>query len=171
MTNQNLKQNKNLVSSESITEIIVRLVEDYGLDKEIEEEEEVKKRLVGAENFLQKQGIKFLFSKKIKEQLEKGKNLDEIIASRKLRKVIGELSKNNVSAEKLTADIQKSFGLPKRDAERLTKELQKIIPLFNADIPSEENILEKKEPTPKEPLIEKRGVRPKEKDIYKEPIE
>lgn len=158
-----------MANSESANELVGLLIEKYGLDKEIEEEL-VRKKMEGAESFLQKEGIKLLFSKSLEEQLKKGGGLDEILASRKLKKIIAALNKNKFSAEKLTVTLQKIFNLSQKDAEGLSKDLQENLTLLSVGKPdyketSQEEII------PEVQLPEKKDLQPKGKDIYKEKIE
>ncbi|MCX6760789.1 MAG: hypothetical protein NTZ84_01605 [Candidatus Nealsonbacteria bacterium] len=171
MANQNLKQNNELTFSESIVEIIGRLVEEYKLDKEIEEEEDVKKNLTGKESFAQKAGIKVLFSKKVREQLEKGKSLDEILASRKLKFFIEELSINKIPDEGFTIALQKSFGLSQEKAEKLSNDLQENLLLLVIENPTDEGIIREEKLAPEISEVEKKDPQPRGKDIYKEQID
>lgn len=158
-----------MANSENANELVGLLIEKYGLDKEIEEEL-VKKKLEGAENFLQKEGIKLLFSKSLEEQLEKGGSLDEVLASRKLRKIIAALNKNKFSTEKLTVALQEIFNLSQKDAEWLGKDLQENLTLLSAEIPDHKEVVEE-EVVLEVQLPEKKDLQPKGKDIYKEKIE
>ena len=113
-----------ILSSEKMVETIRGLVEDYGLDKEIKEEEQVAKELKEAEDPLEKSGTKLIFSEKIKKELEAGKSLDDITPFRRLRKLIKELLEKKLSYSDLQSLLQDQFGLSLKDAKSLTKDIE-----------------------------------------------
>ncbi len=161
MENLNLKQNNEIVWDEKKFEIIGKLIGKYELEKEVEEE--IKKILGEAKNFLQKEGIKLMYSKKIDNQLKEGKNIDDILASRKLIKIIEELNKNKISSEKIAIILRGSFNLSQKDAEKLNKDIQENLPLLI----EKSHIIEENKQEEKVPPITKTPL----KDAYKEPIE
>jgi len=171
MVNQNFKQNNKLIFSENANEIIDQLIEKYKLDKEIEEEVDVRKRLEGVKSFLQKEGIKFIFSKKVEEELKKGKKLDEILASRKLRKIIEMLGEGKTSSEKTVPILQKSFDLTQKDAEKLNKEIQENLRFLVVKKISNEKNIEEEKLLSENLSIKKGATESPQKDVYKEPIE
>ena len=114
MKNPNFKQNTEIIPLRKTSEIARELVDKYELEKEIEEEKEVKealKDLGGEEDPLVKEGFKFLYSKKIQEQLEAGKDFDEISPFRKLRKIVKELVENKISIKDLSSILQQCLIL------------------------------------------------------------
>lgn len=164
MKNSNKKQNKGIFFSEKDYEIIRNLVEKYKLEKEIEKEKEVKERLKGIESPLERAGIKFIFSKKIREQLKEGKSLDEILAFGKLRKIIRELKEKKISFKELSFLLQQNFNLSQKTSEMLAKEINQFFPFPVEKISAKEEVIPEKPPVIEEKKMPSR-------DIYREPIE
>ena len=169
MTNTDLSQINEFISSENISKTIRGLVEKYGLEKDIEEEKEVKKRLEKIEDPAAREAIKFLSSKKFAEQLKKGESLDELFPFRKLKKIIKEIIENKISFEELPLILQERFNMPSKDSKGLAKDIEKSFSfLIREKLPK---ILgeEKISPLPKEvPSVEKKAS---EDDTCREPIE
>lgn len=176
MKNLNLSQNTEIIPLEKFSELARELTDKYKLEKEIEEEREVKERLKRVEDPLVREGIKFLYSKEFVKKIRSGGSLDELTPFRKLRKIIGELSKNKISLEELPLILQQRLDISSKTSKELTKDIEKRLSFLIKESPPE---AEKKEP-PKileekkassvskevSPIKEK-GPR---KDIYREPI-
>lgn len=159
MKNSDTNQNYKIMLSDRIFEFVEKLVQKYELEKDIDNEEEVKKRLKGAKTSLVRLGIKFLFSKKLKDLLEKEGNL-ESLPSKKLERCIESLIKKEISLKDFNFLLQKELNLSKEKTERLNKDIENNIPNLIKNLP---NIKTKSYKNLKEKSTNK-------KDSYREPI-
>jgi len=151
---ENLKPKEEIILSKEELSFIEEIVEKYGLEKNIEEEEEVKERMKKTENFLEKIGIKFLFSKQITKMLEEGTigNLPSI----KLRKTIEKIQKGELSEKELDSILEQNLNIPLITAIKIGKDIKEKYKNYFLKMRPEI-------PSPK-PI-------PPKRDIYREPIE
>ena len=151
---ENLKPKEEIILSKEELSFIEEIVEKYGLEKNIEEEEEVKERMKKTENFLEKIGIKFLFSKQITKMLEEG--TIENLPSIKLRKIIEKIQKGELSEKELDSILEQNLNIPLITAIKIGKDIKEKYKNYFLKMRPEI-------PSPK-PI-------PPKRDIYREPIE
>ncbi len=173
MENPNLKQDTEIIPSGKISEIARKLVDKYELEKEIEEEKEVKealKDLGGDKDPLAKEGVKFLYSKKIREQLKTGKDFDEITPFRKLRKIIKELVENKFPSKNLLSILQQRLDIFPKTSKELAKDIEESLPLVAKKEVSKISEEEKPSLPEKEVLRTSEEKKAPGEDTYRESI-
>ena len=150
---KNKKNGTEIITSlGEMTEIITYLVKIYNLEKNIEEEKEVKEKISEAETCDQKMGIKIAYSEIIKKKLDEGKTLNEALPFRKLKIIIKEFLEKKFSKDDLPIIIGERLGLQSKDARNLAKDIESrfsflLKKMENVEIlkEKEEKIMEEKE--------------------------
>jgi|GEM_PF-6242080 len=166
MSELNLKNKKSILSIEALS-FIESIIEKYELEKEIENEEEVKKRLEKVDDFLTRAGIKFIFSKKIGELIEK-KSLKEL-PSFKLKELIKELGEGRVSDEEISNVIEKRLKVSQKISKQIAKDFEEIKPIAFIKESDGKDVYEK--PIIEKYISEKTVSAQKSPKIFTEPSE
>lgn len=161
-SNQNIK----IISLEEIADVTDRLISKYDLEKEIEEEETVKKALKDVESLADRRGIKFIYSKKVNEQLKKSKSFSEATPFGRLKKIINEFIEKRINLKDLPLTIEKRLGLSTKKSEQLAGDIQDCFPSFvkkeTFENGEESSVKEMKITEKKENIEEKKVVEKKE---------
>lgn len=152
-------------SLEEFNESIAYLVKIYNLEKEIEEEKEVKEKIAETETCDQKMGIKIVYSEKIKKQLDEGKTLSEVLPFRKLKIIIKEFIEKKISKDDLPIIIGERLGLQSKDAKSLAKDIENKFSFLLKKMENIEILKEKEEK--EEKIIEEKESLDKKTEVKK----
>ncbi len=160
MINENYQTKKSQpVFPEESSLVIEKILEKYGLAE------------------LQQEGIN-----KISElgDFDKASELLENLPGTKIAKLVKEYAEGKVPLENLPSLLEKELNVSKKEAEEISKDLEKTLLVFIEQAPVEEVSVEKKETEPQvipiseeepEITIPEESKTPSKKDVYRELIE
>jgi len=111
---------------DSVLSFIEEIVSKYELEKDlIEGDLLLKKKIQETTDISEIPIVKILYSEKVKERLDSGIPLEEVIPSIKLKNIINQIIKKEISYGELSKIIEEKLKIDKTVAEEISNLIQK----------------------------------------------